>query len=339
MTLAKPNNHLSLIPGPMSRAMLRRGLEVDAEHMESIRDMESVTGPSHYADPNNDGRPGLFQLTRYSMDKDSQCFRMFDPEKEFAEQDSLEKLEGVVFFVDPHRQLREYPVYDPKIVNRILCASGDGIIGHGKPGGKCISCQYSKWPTKETQQAMRLAGRMAEARPRCEDRWYIFFKGLDAAIPSYLDLPGSQKYHLEKYASALSKDGAKPWQVVSVLQTRTVDNRPRIILEPVSLLDTRDAELVRIIEVQTAIMHHLVQEYVVWVTTERGGDMDEETTVSDLEQERPPEERRAAVYNPDGTVAAYEDELPEAQAPAREDPGELPPSRMELLRQRRQQKE
>ena len=239
------------------RHLANRGLEFSEAHTESLMDMAPISGLDFFPPT----KPAMYYLPRYVVDKDNECFRLFEQDVDLVKQESFTTLTGVVYYTTRHRVKRQMPAYQRGVINPIECSSPDGVTGFGNPGGDCRFCALSAWPTKEERAIALAQGNMAAARPRCEDRWYMAFKDERVATPSFLDLTGGHRIPIEKFETQLGQMGVTWFDVVVKMSVLTRENRPEIQFSIEAAVPSRYDPLFPVITAQRSLAVAVIAQF------------------------------------------------------------------------------
>lgn len=110
------------------------------------------------------------------------------------------------------------------------CASGDGIVGHGTPGGDCRNCHWNKFGTGWDD-----AGRAAKSKACKESRRLTFFTPGEFLPKTLMVPPGSllrvdgEKTDIQTYIRRLLSRGLPYWSVVTRIELvpmKSNNNKP-----------------------------------------------------------------------------------------------------------------
>lgn len=84
------------------------------------------------------------------------------------------------------------------------CASPDGVIGVGNPGGECGSC-----PMGEYGSAKQGGGKA------CKEKKILYMVRPGSILPTKINVPPTSLKHLRKYMTQLAASGVPYWTVVT----------------------------------------------------------------------------------------------------------------------------
>ena len=248
----------------LPRVMVNANYEVDEEFTSSVVDMLDVTDPEFFKDPNApNATPGISVLTRYSIDRDSLCFKRAERGLKFRDWEKVESVQGVILAMMPYRVKRKYQVYKEDEDNPVLCVSVDMKTGVGTPGINCKACQFSKFPDDDEKERRKNLG-IANMGPDCPDRWRIFFKTDDEVVPSFIDLPGSFWRSIDSFKKYIGKRGCQSWQVVTTMQLVKAGDYTNLDFQVDSLIDSRQDDVANAVVGMQACIVKLVEEIGQW---------------------------------------------------------------------------
>ena len=127
--------------------MTKAELEIDEDMTEAMADL--CTDLSMYE--SDDGSPALYTMERYTIDRNSGCFRKSERGVDTADQEKVECITGVLMCAQTFRLKRENPMFTPGQDNHIVCQSPDKRLGIGDPGGNCQTCEFQNWELAKAQ--------------------------------------------------------------------------------------------------------------------------------------------------------------------------------------------
>jgi hypothetical protein len=107
---------------------------------------------------------------------------------------NMDALVGVIIYSQPAKAYYKIP-YDEAGVTKTPpdCASLDGMVGIGEPGGQCFKC-----PLNQYESAAKGKGKA------CADLRLIFMLGQDSILPMMIKLPPTSVKHLDTYMARLA---------------------------------------------------------------------------------------------------------------------------------------
>jgi len=94
------------------------------------------------------------------------------------------------------------------------CASGDGLVGIGTPGGDCTTCPLAAWGSGDDKTN-------AQA---CNERRHMLLLSEFSTLPLFLNLPPSGLKALKRYVTGLMGAGKKPWAVLTRITLEKAKN-------------------------------------------------------------------------------------------------------------------
>jgi len=97
------------------------------------------------------------------------------------------------------------------------CASADGRIGIGTPGGSCDTCPLSEWGSE------------------CKERRHMMILTDHGALPIFFNIPTSSLAPLKQYTVGLISMGQKPWQVVTSISLEKAKSKTGIEYSKIKL--------------------------------------------------------------------------------------------------------
>ena len=284
----------------VSMQLERQGIQASEEHTVSMLQLQHANSLEYYSDPTQDlARPAMSYLPRYVVDKENECFRLFDKLKPaLRDQEAVKEFTGVMYYVTQHRRMRRKAYDGVGEDNQPVCNSPDGLKGFGIPGGDCfkienmrrnVACPHAVWPSKEAAAAARAAGNWAGTRSQCEDRWHLFLKVPEKAVPIYIDGTGQQRIPIEAYRERLMQNGAQFQDVITQVTVKTTGNSPILNFRCVGGVDQSVIGIGEMIEQQRKLAWAMCFQYAQQV-----GDWAQQQEEIAMEQER-----QATRINPD----------------------------------------
>jgi len=95
--------------------------------------------------------------------------------------------------VDRHNQNAYYQDEYTGAKNPPTCASNDGKIGYGSPGGPCVSCPNNQWDQIDPFTKEVVKGKL------CQNRQALYVLRDGDAIPIYINLPPTSENNITDY--------------------------------------------------------------------------------------------------------------------------------------------
>ncbi len=118
-------------------------------------------------------------------------------------------LEGIIVHHHTHRIMyaADYGKRD-EVQKQVLCASRDGLVGHGEPGCACKGCPMNVWVKRPNGTFQPKA---------CSERMYVYLLRPGMTVPVRVDLSSTSVKVMTTYFNNLKKAGLAPWKVITAL--------------------------------------------------------------------------------------------------------------------------
>lgn len=111
------------------------------------------------------------------------------------------------------------------------CASDDGILGQGDPGGDCSRCPMNQWGSAQKGRGKA-----------CQERHMLFLLRVGEHLPILVNCPPSSLGNVRKYMMRLTSKGVPYYTVATALSLERDKNADgisysRIVAEPIGAVD------------------------------------------------------------------------------------------------------
>lgn len=118
---------------------------------------------------------------------------------------------GIIVHQSPTRAMFEKSFEESGGDEQPLCASDDGVVGYGEPGGACAGCAFSKFHEDEA--------------PKCKIRRSLYILREGQMFPLHVSIPTASYGEVKKRLASMVKAGVAYWKVLVKL-TLVKDKNP-----------------------------------------------------------------------------------------------------------------
>lgn len=132
----------------------------------------------------------------------------------------MKELKGVIIHRGSRRAYWPYPMEERPDDDdgRPVCASVDGLIGVGEPGGSCAECPYNEFNTD-------IKGGPGKA---CKETRQLFILTESDILPLVLNIPPGSLANAKAYFLRLLRNQLKPEAVVTVIKLEKAESAGKV---------------------------------------------------------------------------------------------------------------
>ena len=156
------------------------------------------------------------------------------------------EIEGIIIHIQPTRAMWEAVYGEGGGDSPPDCASLDGEVGMGIPGGNCAQCPFNQFEN---------------GKKKCKERRWIFLLQPNDLLPIVVDSPPSSLNEVVKYKVALTRAGKGLPNVVSRMTLKQTKNKDGIkyskIIFSCAMIDPPAELLAQVDAYRQAIMPYL----------------------------------------------------------------------------------